>query len=161
MFLVTGGTNGTDHIDSTEIFDPDLGSWRVGATLTSPMRGMTAVNIDNRVLILGIYQHLTWWHHVIYILILTGGFDGNDKVDTVLEYDFTDNSFTELGTMEEARQDHAVSVVKHSDVSMLCEWFFDGQVYRWDHETFLLSELICGTPPSRVLTEKRKKKLRL
>ena len=54
MLLVTGGTNhGTVHTDSTEIFDPNLGDWRFGAALPSPMLKMTAINIDNRVLILG------------------------------------------------------------------------------------------------------------
>ena len=56
MFLVTGG-NGVgdgDKIDSTEIYDPDLGSWRGGAALPSKRDGLMAANIDGRVLFFGI-----------------------------------------------------------------------------------------------------------
>ena len=56
MFLVTGGKTGSVRLDSTEIYDPDLGSWRTGAALPSPMIGHKAVNIDNRVLILGMLR---------------------------------------------------------------------------------------------------------
>ena len=57
MFLVTGGYDGSmDQLDSTEIFDPDLGSWRAGAALPSPMVDHKAVNIDNRVLIFGMLR---------------------------------------------------------------------------------------------------------
>ena len=59
MFLVSGGYNpgsGGYYLDSTEIFDAELGSanWRAVAALPSPRVGPTAVNIDNRVLIFGI-----------------------------------------------------------------------------------------------------------
>ena len=55
MFLVTGGTQtGTDYLDSTEIYDPDSGSWSAGAALPSPMRDHRAASIDSRVLIFGI-----------------------------------------------------------------------------------------------------------
>ena len=44
----------SDRLDSTETYDPSLGSWRAGAALPSPMEGPRAANIDNRVLIFGI-----------------------------------------------------------------------------------------------------------
>ena len=52
MFLVSGGRDGT-FLDSTEIFDPSLGSWRAGAALPSPVYGLRATSIDNRVLLFG------------------------------------------------------------------------------------------------------------
>ena len=52
MFLVSGGL-GSDSLDSTEIFDPSLGSWRAGAALPSPVYGLRATNIDSRVLLFG------------------------------------------------------------------------------------------------------------
>ena len=52
MFLVSGG-NYAHYLDSTEIFDPSLGSWRAGAVLPRPMYGLTATTIDNRVLLFG------------------------------------------------------------------------------------------------------------
>ena len=54
MFLVTGGVVDGDKIDSTEIYDPDLGSWRGGAALPSKLEGLMAANIDGRVLFFGI-----------------------------------------------------------------------------------------------------------
>ena len=54
MFLVTGGHDGSDRLDSTEIFDPDRGSWSAGAVLPSPVRRLRAASIDNRVLVFGI-----------------------------------------------------------------------------------------------------------
>ena len=62
MFLVTGGYGVADGdttedfttLDSTEIYDPDLGSWRGGAALPSKRAGLMAANIDGRVLFFGI-----------------------------------------------------------------------------------------------------------
>ena len=53
MLLVSGGDDGSYYLDSTEIFDPSLGSWRAGAALPSPVYGLKATNIDNRVLLFG------------------------------------------------------------------------------------------------------------
>ena len=53
MFLVSGGSYYESYLDSTEIFDPSLGSWRAGAALPSPVWGLRATNIDNRVLLFG------------------------------------------------------------------------------------------------------------
>ena len=55
MLLVTGGTQtGSDFLDSTEIYDPDVGSWSAGAALPSPMQDMRAASLGNRVLVFGI-----------------------------------------------------------------------------------------------------------
>ena len=72
MFLVTGGTfyDGTEDIDSTEIFDPDLGSWRTGGALPSPAYGLRAASIDNRVLIFGI---LILIYDLIRLRFICGG----------------------------------------------------------------------------------------
>ena len=54
MFLVSGGYDESDNfLDSTEIFDPSLGSWRAGAALPSPVYDLRATNLDNRVLLFG------------------------------------------------------------------------------------------------------------
>ena len=52
--------------------------------------------------------------------ILVGG-GGYDYFDTILEYDTTDDSFTQIGTMAQARDQHAVSLVKLVDFSQWCE----------------------------------------
>ena len=55
MFLVTGGDDGSNLLDSTETFDPMLGSWAAsGAKLPQPMGGLRAANINDRLLIFGI-----------------------------------------------------------------------------------------------------------
>ena len=55
MLLVSGGWTGDVRLDSTEIFDPDLGSWSAEAAL--PMKyginGLKSATIDNRVFIFG------------------------------------------------------------------------------------------------------------
>ena len=56
ILLVSGGYTFSEDLvilDSTEIFDPSLGSWRAGAALPSPVWGLRATNIDNRVLLFG------------------------------------------------------------------------------------------------------------
>ena len=46
MFLVTGGEDGSHYLDSTEIFDPLVGSWTASqAKLPRPMFGIRAENI--------------------------------------------------------------------------------------------------------------------
>ena len=55
MFLVTGGyDDGKDRLDSTETFDPMVGSWAASeAKLPQPMSSLSAANINDRVLIFG------------------------------------------------------------------------------------------------------------
>ena len=57
MFLVTGGKywiTDPQYLDSTEIFDPLLGSWTAsGAKLPRPMNGLKAETINDRVLLFG------------------------------------------------------------------------------------------------------------
>ena len=53
MFFIAGGLN-ESRLDSTEIYDPELASWRAGAALPSPVYSLVATNIDNRVLLFGI-----------------------------------------------------------------------------------------------------------
>ena len=60
MFLVTGGYYG-GYLDSTEIFDPNLGSWKAGSALPNRfVMTMRATTIDNRVLLFGIYITSTY-----------------------------------------------------------------------------------------------------
>ena len=55
MFLVTGGYDGSYNLDSTEMFDPLVGTWTAsGAKLAMPMVGLKAETINGRLLIFGI-----------------------------------------------------------------------------------------------------------
>ena len=52
---MTGGQDGSVLLDSTELYDTNVGSWVVaGAKLPRPMSNVKAINIDDRVLIFGI-----------------------------------------------------------------------------------------------------------
>ena len=54
------------------------------------------------------------------MLILTGT-GGEGYGDTILEYDITGDSYTQIGTMIEDRHKHAISVVQYSDFSEHCQ----------------------------------------
>ena len=54
--------------------------------------------------------------------ILAGGYiDYNTgNTDNILEYDITGDSYTQIGTMTQARANHAITVVRYGDFS---EWY--------------------------------------
>ena len=57
--------------------------------------------------------------------MLTGGYEitletGTD-IANILEYDFTADSFTQIGTMNQAKGDHAISVVQYEDFYQWCQ----------------------------------------
>ena len=57
MLFISGGYDfdSGSQLDSTELFDPSLGSWATSrAKLPQPMSGLRAANINDRVLIFGI-----------------------------------------------------------------------------------------------------------
>ncbi len=55
-------------------------------------------------------------------LNLVGGRDEGDlNLNTILEYDITSNSYTQIGTMTQKRSFHAISVVKYEDFSEWCQ----------------------------------------
>ena len=55
VFFVTGGYgDGFVLLDSTELYDPSVGSWvKASGTLPRPMCGLRATKIDGRILIFG------------------------------------------------------------------------------------------------------------
>ena len=63
---------------------------------------------------------------VLNPIILAGGSEGSwpediVELDIILEYDITEDSYTQIGTMTQARNSHAISVVKYKDFSEWCE----------------------------------------
>ena len=65
--MVTGGWSQSefDRLDTTETYDSNASSWvSSGAKLPRPMDGLTATNIDGRVLIFGDYT-LLFIHHTL------------------------------------------------------------------------------------------------
>ena len=53
VLIVFGGWDGAEILDSTEFYDPSIGSWSTGAKLPQPMSGLKATNIKARVLLFG------------------------------------------------------------------------------------------------------------
>ena len=51
--------------------------------------------------------------------IIAGGYYNGANLNTILEYDITGDSYTEIGSMTEARSSHAVSVVQYG--SQFCQ----------------------------------------
>ena len=63
---------------------------------------------------------------VLNPIILAGGSEGSwpediVELDIILEYDITEDSYTEIGTMTGTRSNHAVSVVQSGDFSAWCQ----------------------------------------
>ena len=125
VLLVTGGLDGS-YLDTTELFDPSVGSWIVGARLPRPMSNLRAAYIADQVLIFGEgYLFYSYFYKDSYrIIIFSGGYfyAGSDNyLDTILQYNSAGDEFTEVDTMLEERGSHAISVVKYSDYSQYCQ----------------------------------------
>ena len=127
MFLVTGGYDEWGYsLDSTETFDPLLGSWaHSGAKLPRPMSGLQAEIIDDRLLFFGIHYLIYIINIVQYTIIIyiTGGYssvNGNNYAD-ILEYDPEEDTMTIVGHMTQGRSSHALSVVRVEDYLPWCQ----------------------------------------
>ena len=51
--MVTGGYDNDNLFDSTELYDPGTGHWRMSGALPSAMSRLRAATVDNRVLVFG------------------------------------------------------------------------------------------------------------
>ena len=59
--MVTGGLDGSDRLDSTEIYTDTTSAWRIVAgKLPATMYHLTATTFDNRVLVFGKMCYLAW-----------------------------------------------------------------------------------------------------
>ena len=57
---------------------------------------------------------------LIIFVILAGGY-GLSAIDTILEYNFTGDTYTQIGTMTQTNSGVSVSVVQYGDFSDWCE----------------------------------------
>ena len=46
-----------------------------------------------------------------YYYLFTGGYDGNNDVDQILEYNASNDEWTLIGQMKKARSYHGVSII--------------------------------------------------
>ena len=122
-FLVMGGM-GSGFLDSTETFDPMVGSWAASAKLPQAIIGIRATNINDRVLIFGIIN-LDSCHKRCRDsrnIMIAGGLDSSSNVlDDILEYDLVEDTIIPVGHMIQARFMHAISVVKVEDYLQWCQ----------------------------------------
>ena len=121
MILVAGGFEWLgSRLDSTELYDSVAGTWTTaGAKLPSPLNGLRATNINNKVLIFGINISFVIQRYN-QGLIIVGGYAGGSR-DTILEYDMEQDTMQEIGNMRDARSQHAITVVQYSDFSQWCQ----------------------------------------
>ena len=104
------------YLDSSEKYDPILGSWTTtAAKLPQPMGGLRATNIDARVLIFG----TDILFNILTVKNISGGSHGY-TFDTILEYEPEEDSIRTVGQMTEARSFHAISVVRAADFYHWC-----------------------------------------
>ena len=126
VFLVTGGWDGS-YLESTEVYNPSVGSWTVKrARLPRPMAGLRAAYIEDQVLIFGEGHFITDTNDNYNNIIFSGGStdvlqDGSNSLNTILQYNYAEDEFTEVDKMLEERSGHAISVVKYSDYSQYCQ----------------------------------------
>ena len=119
--MITGGwaSFGIGELDSTELYDPSTGHWRMSSALPSARYGLRAATVDSRVIVFGETLNeasLSLYNHGFYVCMYVGA-----PGTSVLEFDPLGETFTEVG---HTSQDHgryfAVSVIKFSDYLDWC-----------------------------------------
>ena len=125
MFLVTGGCGSNEmwNYDTTETFDPSVGSWVLTeAKLPQPVYEPRAATINGRVLIFGIdNQSQPQYSNRISNKHCAGGCDTDlNTFDDILEYVPEEDTIIPVGKMIETRYNHAVSVVPAEDYLQWC-----------------------------------------
>jgi len=89
--LVTGGYNvNIGFFSSTELYLPSKKQWTRGGDLRRAMERLRAARLSEHV-------------------VVTGGYDGGNRRDEVLQYDEKAGTWSEIGKMKKARRDHAVA----------------------------------------------------
>ena len=53
MYLVAGGSDGSNYLSSTELLMESASAWVLTGELPSPRYGLHGANIDNRILMTG------------------------------------------------------------------------------------------------------------
>ena len=56
VLLVTGGSDGNNRLDSTELLLPSATSWIYSSALPSPRSGLSGATLNNKVVVTGTKQ---------------------------------------------------------------------------------------------------------
>ena len=125
MLLVTGGLDSSNEfLASTEVYRPSAEEWREvpGGALPRPMKRVSVVTLNNRVLLFG--------EKIIYLLLINcsytyvGGADKyvNDYAD-ILEYSDSKGKekWTQIGKMSKILSFHSVSIIDFYKFKDYCQ----------------------------------------
>jgi len=94
--LVAGGVKG-DPLATTELFFPSNGKWRTGGNLPRAMVVLRAAHLNQQV-------------------VFTGGFDDERNMrDEVLQYNPSNNTWSQIGSLKKKRAAHAITKVYLDD----------------------------------------------
>jgi len=86
--IVAGGWNGGGYLSSTELFSN--GRWKTGGNLPRALMGLRAAHLNQQV-------------------VVTGGLDGSNNRDEVLQYNVEAGRWTQIGTLQRRRFEHAIT----------------------------------------------------
>ena len=54
-------------------------------------------------------------------MLFLGGYDGSNELDTIMEFNPVDEEWTQVGTMQEKRGWHGLTIVAWEDFAPWCE----------------------------------------
>ena len=115
---MTGGWDGDNNLDSTEVLRPGSDWQEITSTkLPRPMEGVRVITVDNRVLLFGEWRQIIILTAQPTLTCLAGGSDRNPR-NEILEY--KDGRWEKIGTMNKAREYHGVSLINFNDFSDYC-----------------------------------------
>ena len=103
-----------------EILKEGASAWVLSAISMSNhafIWGTSAVNIGNKILVMGKYFNP---HVLPHIKLLSGGFNGYIEIPDVHEFDPSTETFVKVGQMKQGRRWFAVSVASSKDVIQHC-----------------------------------------
>lgn len=100
--LVTGGTDGSNVLQSSEIFDPSTEKWTVTGSMKTARRGHTITLLDNNK------------------VLVTGGYDGKEALNSAETFDINTGSWTStIGSMKNTRRFHSSVLLSDGKVLIL------------------------------------------
>ena len=94
--------------------------WVEAGPLPTPTYGLAVVTLGNKLLATGEPNDKYQYMYDLQSFPLSGGWTGEEDLDSVLEFDLASLQWSQAGRMKQARDSHAASVVTRSDVISHC-----------------------------------------